>query len=445
MKDFPKITIIIPSLNVAPYIRKCMDSVLAQTLKEIEVIAIDAFSTDGTREIIEEYIQVDGRVSLIDDTEHSTGFAKNLGIEKASAPYVAFVEPDDYIAEDMMEVLYKYAIDTGADIIKANYSTFVESENEDYVFPKSVSRYRSDYNRIVYPREYTECFSWIMFEWLGIYRKDFLNQYGIRHNETKGASFQDTGFWFLTLAYARSVMLLQNHFYYYRKDNPYASVRRNDKVWDICNEYEYIEKSLNADHSLFSRLEPAFYHGFFHDNLQVFYRTETNDRMELLEKVRARMCKAIQNRKLNRELFSSDELRDLDDLLISTSFFINKINNKEKEIKGNQQLFLDYLRNKKELIIFGAGSYGSNLSYFLKENSIGIVAYADNDASKWDNIQNGVYIKSPKQCMREFPEATYLIANKNHGTEIRSDLIKQGIAENNIISCILEEFIGRLI
>ena len=108
-----------------------MDSLLNQTLEEIEVFVIDANSTDGTHEILEEYAKKDERVILLEDTQGSTGYAKNLGIQKAKSPYIAIVESDDYVALDMFEKLYLKAEETGADIVKDNYSTFVEDDGVD--------------------------------------------------------------------------------------------------------------------------------------------------------------------------------------------------------------------------------------------------------------------------------------------------------------------------
>ena len=92
----PKVSIIMPSLNVRDYIEKCLDSVLGQTLQDIEVICVDADSTDGTHEILERYAKKDSRVRLLRDDQHSTGYAKNLGIDMARGEYVGIVEPDDY-------------------------------------------------------------------------------------------------------------------------------------------------------------------------------------------------------------------------------------------------------------------------------------------------------------------------------------------------------------
>ena len=131
----PNVTIIIPILNVQPYIRECLDSVVDQTLTDIEVFLVDAGSTDGTREILEEYVAKDKRFILLEDTAHSTGYAKNLGIKLAKGKYVAIVESDDYIASDMIEKLYCTAEQYELDIVKGNYRSFLGKN-----FPDSIIR-----------------------------------------------------------------------------------------------------------------------------------------------------------------------------------------------------------------------------------------------------------------------------------------------------------------
>lgn len=96
----PKISIIMPSFNVAPYIRECMDSVLAQTLSDIEVIVVDADSTDGTREILDEYAQKDSRIVILKDDKKSTGYANNKALDYATGEYIGIVETDDYIDQN---------------------------------------------------------------------------------------------------------------------------------------------------------------------------------------------------------------------------------------------------------------------------------------------------------------------------------------------------------
>ena len=101
-----KVSVILPSLNVKKYIRECIDSVIHQTLKEIEVIFVDAGSTDGTLEILEEYSSKDDRITLMRSDKKSYGYQVNLGIKQARGKYIGIVETDDFIDPKMYEELY---------------------------------------------------------------------------------------------------------------------------------------------------------------------------------------------------------------------------------------------------------------------------------------------------------------------------------------------------
>ena len=103
----PKISIIMPSLNVAAYIHECMDSVINQTLRDIEILCVDAGSTDGTFEILEEYSARDSRVRLVQSDKKSYGYQINLGIDMASGECLGIVETDDCVESAVYEVLYK--------------------------------------------------------------------------------------------------------------------------------------------------------------------------------------------------------------------------------------------------------------------------------------------------------------------------------------------------
>ena len=88
----PKVTVIMPSLNVANYMEECIKSVVDQTLKNIEILCIDAGSTDGTLEIIERYSSVDRRIELIHSDKRSYGYQVNLGIKLAKGEYIAILD-----------------------------------------------------------------------------------------------------------------------------------------------------------------------------------------------------------------------------------------------------------------------------------------------------------------------------------------------------------------
>ena len=122
----PKVTVIMPSLNVVKYIDSCMDSVLAQTLQDIEILAIDAGSDDGTFEILQEYASLDKRIKVMQSSKKSYGYQLNMGIALAQGEYVGIVETDDKIEPDMFQTLYESAIKTKADYVKGCARPFME-------------------------------------------------------------------------------------------------------------------------------------------------------------------------------------------------------------------------------------------------------------------------------------------------------------------------------
>ena len=116
-----KVSIIMPSLNVSRYIRQCVDSVLNQTLREIEVIFVDAGSTDGTVEILQEYTQKDSRTKLIHSDKKSYGYQVNLGFDAAQGEYLGIIETDDYADPEMFMRLYECAKKHDADVVKSGF------------------------------------------------------------------------------------------------------------------------------------------------------------------------------------------------------------------------------------------------------------------------------------------------------------------------------------
>ena len=101
----PKISVIIPVYNVEKYLRECLDSVINQTLADIEIILVDDGSPDNCPQICDEYALKDNRIKVIHKENGGYGSAMNVGLEKATGEYIGIVEPDDYIDSKMYEDL----------------------------------------------------------------------------------------------------------------------------------------------------------------------------------------------------------------------------------------------------------------------------------------------------------------------------------------------------
>ena len=122
MNNNDLISIIVPVYNVEPYLSKCLNSIINQTYRNLEIILVDDGSTDNSGKICDEYKLNDNRIKVIHQENHGIGFVRNIGLKECTGKFVAFVDSDDYIANDMIYILYNKIIEYGADIsCCANY------------------------------------------------------------------------------------------------------------------------------------------------------------------------------------------------------------------------------------------------------------------------------------------------------------------------------------
>ena len=255
MSSIPSVSVIMPSLNAAPYIRKCMDSVLGQTLRDIEILCVDSGSTDGTAEILREYAGKDPRITLLESDRKSYGYQMNLGMDAAKGKYLGIVETDDWAEPDMFETLYSAAEADRLDIAKAGYYLYYsepEERNEacpvtSEVFSRRVFCPRTDFSS---PLEQAEFYKMKPTIWSAVYDLGFLRRNGIRFHETPGASFQDLSFHFMTFALARRVRMLEGCFLHYRQNNAGSSIHSAGKIYCVADEYDEIERFLASDPEL---------------------------------------------------------------------------------------------------------------------------------------------------------------------------------------------------
>jgi glycosyltransferase involved in cell wall biosynthesis len=131
MKSEVKISVIVPVYNVEKYLHQCIDSLIHQTLKDIEIICINDISTDRSLDILQEYAQKDDRIIVVDLKEKGKpGGARNAGIRIAQGEYIGLVDSDDWVAEDMYESLYNASQNGTVDTVITDYYTYNEFDKK---------------------------------------------------------------------------------------------------------------------------------------------------------------------------------------------------------------------------------------------------------------------------------------------------------------------------
>lgn len=245
-KSSIKVSVLVPCYNVEAYLPTCLDSIISQTLKELQIICINDGSTDSTLSILREYAECDTRIEIIDKSNSGYGSSMNKGLEAACGEFIGIVESDDFADPNMFEQLYKCAVHNKCDLVKANYYEF--SSEGGNVFQEPFARFR--YKCVFDPREEQDILTVLPIIWSAIYRRSMLEENEIRFLETPGASYQDTSFVHKAWMSSRRVMILKDGFLHYRVDNTNSSVKSSAKVFAVCDEYESSEEFMNRDPEL---------------------------------------------------------------------------------------------------------------------------------------------------------------------------------------------------
>ncbi len=122
------ISIIIPVYNVERYLRECIDSIIAQTYKNLEIILVDDGSSDKSGEICDEYSKKDSRIKVIHKKNGGLSDARNVALDIAKGDYIGFIDSDDYIEKDMFQILYNLAEEYNAEISSISFYKMLENK-----------------------------------------------------------------------------------------------------------------------------------------------------------------------------------------------------------------------------------------------------------------------------------------------------------------------------
>jgi glycosyltransferase involved in cell wall biosynthesis len=240
----PKVSIIMPIYNASKFLRQSLESLLNQTLEDIEIICVNDGSTDDSLSIMNEYASNDKRIKIIDKLNGGYGHSVNKGIQHSTGEYIGILEPDDYVESTMYKDLYQLAIDNQVDVVKSNYYEYKRNDDSSVIYE---SLHDLPYGKVFAASEYSSIFYVRPSVWSAIYKKSYLEENHICFNETPGASYQDTGFAFKVWASANRIYLTKNAYIHYAIDNDNSSVKSAGKIFSVCDEMHSIESYLNED------------------------------------------------------------------------------------------------------------------------------------------------------------------------------------------------------
>ena len=215
----PKVSVIVPVYNAEQYLKRCLDSICFQTLKDIEIICINDASTDDSLRILKEYALLDNRIKVVNfEQNQEVSHARNTGIEMARGEYIGFVDSDDEIVCDFYEKLYTAAKKVDADVSKGTLKTIC---GEYSGVQNSNDNIRK--NKTYFVGEF----------YTAIYKRNFLLQYNLIFPEDQDI-WEDCLFCFRVAKKIKTISFADDAVYYYfRRENSksHTSNRKYINQW----------------------------------------------------------------------------------------------------------------------------------------------------------------------------------------------------------------------
>lgn len=278
-----KVSVVVPIYNVEKYLRECVDSILNQTLKDIEIILVDDGSPDNCPAIVDEYAQQDERVVAVHQPNSGYSVAVNKGIELAQGEYIGIIESDDWIEPDMYEKLYANAKKYDTDVTKGMFTSYnstkpVDTRDEVYRSPSGIDLSLAPDGAFTV-QEWPKIIAFHASIWSSIYRADFVKK--IKIPETAGASYQDFPFMIHVMCAAKRISVVRKPFVHWRNDPDQGnSTSANGKKLLLMAKNSQTGIDIIKKYGLLEPLKEAFFVHVFWTNMGFFLRIQEKYRKQ---------------------------------------------------------------------------------------------------------------------------------------------------------------------
>lgn len=304
-----KVSIVIPVYNVEKYVRRCLDSVVNQTLKEIEIIVVNDGSLDNSLKICEEYQRRDKRIKLYSKKNTGLGLTRNYGLEKANGEFVAFLDSDDYVDLDYYEKLYNKSINNNLDVCYSNCKNLDDkgmiNNSKRYKFKSDVIN-SDDVLDVMLKKIYISGKKIPMSSCMALFRKKIIDKYKLKFESERKYISEDYLFTIDFIHYSERVSYENSVSYYYcyngssltrsYKENRFEmskifidEMKRKLKKYNLLKKYEKDVNSLQILYARVSIIQAVKNSGKSKEEILCFIENVINDK-----NVRA----AVKNKKM---------------------------------------------------------------------------------------------------------------------------------------------------
>ena len=376
----PKVSVIIPVYNVEKYLRECMDSVVNQTLKDIEIICVDDGSTDNSRNILKEYSLKDSRIKIIEQNINlGQSSARNKGIDAAKSQYIMFLDSDDWIDARTLELTYNKIIELKCDILCFGHYNVLDNKKQ-LNWMNSLLEINKE--KILYDVQIPMAF--LDSSTMKIYNKSFINKYDITFPEGIKTS-EDGIFNLYCVHYGSKFGFLNETLYYYRKRLGSITYSNKNAVKYDIESGKYLLKSKIYAESKSEKQRKMILEKII-NNIEFYYYKPANSKYRILFSINLQFFLNYLYKNYDNNLLNSckniKKLRNMTfcNYLLKTIFsIVNSSDTKHKvitilgfKININRYFFLNITNHKidKNKIVFSnylGKSYGCNPKYITEE------------------------------------------------------------------------------
>ena len=296
------ISIIVPVYNVEQYLKRCIDSIINQTYRNLEIILVDDGATDNSGKLCDELAKLDNRIKVYHKKNGGLSDARNYGVERAIGDYIGFVDSDDYIDAEMYEKLYEAIKKEDVDVAECNFR---------FIYSNRIANYTEDnyyliLNRDEYTKEYVNMNRVFGAAWTKLIRSSLAKEIKF----PKGKLFED-GFYSLELMKkARSFVIFDSPYYnYVMRENSITNSKFNEKNLDlieiaddiydyVVSTYPYLKKEADRRkmYSYFNTLDaiivsPDYNNKLYYNNIKVYFHKNflqllMNNKISINRKIR---------------------------------------------------------------------------------------------------------------------------------------------------------------
>lgn len=430
----PKVSVIIPVYNAEPYLNQCIESVLNQSLKEIEVICVDDGSTDHSLKILTACAEKDSRLKVITQENTSAGAARNKGLEIAQGEYLSFLDADDFFEKEMLETAYTESIESDTDIIAFRSNRYDDKTGLFHEANWTIREELLPDLKVFSHKDIKKDFfiAFMGWAWDKLFKAEFIKRNSLFFQDQK--SINDQVFVFSALAKAERIIINRNVFAHKRVNNVnsistnysysknpyffYNALKELKKQLIVLQCYEELERDY---------INYALYYSLW--NLDKFFDTEIYE--DLFENLKSKWF--LEFGVLDKQetyFYNPNNFKRCNEIMLLKAKEYKKRSVIRNTNCGNFLFPFELVRKNAEIVLYGAGNVGKVYYKQVKYTDYcKVSAWCD---KQYQSLGDG-YCDPEEIAAMEFDAIVIAVNDKDTAEKIAVELQHTGIESGKII------------